>query len=118
MDRSTSQDNAVTRLPDTRGNGDEGSGSTGQMGILAQLRELIRRLTAAPATREFAAQAADLAAAAAEKAGPTARSLASRTEEVGQAVAERATTFASSMRADGTGHADAPSQPGDDNTGA
>jgi hypothetical protein len=114
MDRSTSQDNAVTRLPDPRAPGEEDSASTGQMGILAQLRDMIRRLTAAPATREFAAQAADLAAAAAEKAGPTARSLAARTEEVGQAVAERATTFASSMRADEAGHGDAPRRPAED----
>jgi len=117
MDPSTPEDNAVTRLPDARGNGDKDSASAGQMGILAQLRELIRRLTTAPATREFAAQAADLAAAAAEKAGPTARSLASRTEEVGHAVAERATTFASSMRADEAGHADAPRQPAEDDPG-
>jgi len=117
MDRSTPHDNAVTRLPDSRGHGDGDSASTGQMGILAQIRELIRRVTAAPATREFAAQAADLAAAAAEKAGPTARSLAARTEEVGQAVAERATTFASSMRADEADHADPPRQPAEDDTG-
>lgn len=69
--------------------------------MAAQLQRMIDEVArvTAPALRDVAVKAAELAAVAGERAGPVARDLAERTGEAGHAVAVRATAFASAHRA-------------------
>ena len=100
----------------TSSTGATGGGESGGREWLGQLQSMIDGLAtqAAPVLREIGAKAAELAAAAGDKAGPIAHKAAGATEAAGQKLAERGREVASDLRrgeaGDGQGAAagDAP----------
>jgi hypothetical protein len=82
------------------GSSDAGQAGGGGREWLGQLQGMIDNLAtqAAPVVREVAAKAAELAAAAGEKAGPIAHRAAEVTEAAGAKLAERGRVVASDLR--------------------
>jgi hypothetical protein len=73
---------------------------------------------AAPTVRQVGAKAAELAAAAGDKAGPIAHRAAEVTESAGTKLAERSRALADELRRDATPEAPPTSTPDDDRPAA
>jgi hypothetical protein len=104
-------------LPDETSN--EPGRSAAARDALSQLQSMIDSIAthAAPVARQIGAKAAELAAAAGDRAGPIAHRAANVTEEAGARLAERSRALAGELRRESSNGSGSPAAGGEDRLG-